>query len=62
MTTAIYFNEMPTQQNTRGNSKRQDSSGDRDFKNYEAIVTAKFEAKISSLCCCNDREYLSNVF
>jgi len=30
MTTAIYFNEIPTQQNARGNNKRQDSSGDRD--------------------------------
>jgi len=30
MTTAIYFNEMPTQQNGRDNSERQDSSGDRD--------------------------------
>jgi len=29
MTTAIYFNETPTQQNARSNSGRQDSSGDR---------------------------------
>lgn len=32
------------------------------FKNFEATVTAKFETKISSLCCDNGREYLSNVF
>jgi len=28
MTIAIYFNEMPMQQNARDNSKRQDSSSD----------------------------------
>lgn len=32
------------------------------FKNYEAIVTSKFNLKISVLVCDNGREYFSNNF
>jgi len=50
MTTAIYFNEMPTQQNARGNSERQDSSGDRDGETATIYIRkAKPNSKIEKL-------------
>jgi len=50
MTTAIYFNEMPTQQNARGNSERQDCSGDRDGKTATTYVRkVKPNSKIKKL-------------
>jgi len=48
MTTAIYFNEMPIQQNARGNS--QDSSGDRNDETATIYVRkAKPNSKIKKL-------------
>jgi len=48
MTTAIYFNEMRTQQNARGNSERQDS-GDRDGETATIYVRkAKPNSKIKN--------------
>jgi len=50
MTTAIYFNEMLTQQNARGNSERQDSSGDRNGETATIYVRkAKPNSKIKKL-------------
>jgi len=49
MTTAIYFNETPTQQNARGNSERQDSSGDRNGKTANYERKAKLNSKIKKL-------------
>jgi len=50
MTTAIYFNEMPTQRNARGNSERQDCSGDRIGETAATYVRkAKINSKIKKL-------------